>query len=120
MAAATGPGRKLLAKLLPAPGEGPDKAARDAGFFRVRILGEAEGTPPLKLTALVEGKSDPGYGETAKMLGETAVCLAKDGDQLPPRYGVLTTATAMGMPLVSRLRAAGMTFETREVGPEAS
>ncbi len=109
-------GRKLLARLMPAPGKGPSKAARDAGFFRVRIVGEGDG---LRVDARVEGTSDPGYGETAKMLGEAAVCLAKDEGSLPRRYGVLTPASAMGMHLVDRLRAAGMTFETREVGPAA-
>ena len=32
----------------------------------------------------------------AVMLGEAALCLAKDTDKLPDRYGVLTPATAMG------------------------
>jgi short subunit dehydrogenase-like uncharacterized protein len=113
-AASTGLGRKLLGKLLPAPGEGPDKAARDAGFFRVRILGEAEGEPAMRLVARVEGKSDPGYGETAKMLGESALCLALDGAALPAAAGVLTPASAMGAPLLARLRAAGMVFSVSE------
>jgi short subunit dehydrogenase-like uncharacterized protein len=45
------------------------------------------------------------------MLGEAALCLARDGDALPERAGVLTPATAMGMVLVERLRAAGQTYE---------
>jgi short subunit dehydrogenase-like uncharacterized protein len=106
----TGPGRSLLKPLLPAPGQGPSKAQRDAGFFRIRIVGESDGNRPLKAVARVEGKSDPGYGETAKMLGESALCLALDRDQLEPRYGVLTPASAMGNRLTERLRAAGMTF----------
>jgi len=44
------------------------------------------------------------------MLGETGLCLALERDALPPRAGVLTPATALGLPLVERLRAAGMTF----------
>jgi short subunit dehydrogenase-like uncharacterized protein len=110
-------GRQLLARMLPAPGQGPSKAARDAGFFKVRIVGEGGG---LRVDARVEGTSDPGYGETAKMLGEAAVCLARDADALPRRYGVLTPAAGMGVHLIERLRAAGMTFETREVGHDAS
>ncbi len=105
-------GRKALAPLLPSPGEGPSKEARDAGFFKIRIVGEGDG---MRMDAQVDGTSDPGYGETAKMLGEAAVCLAKDDDALPQRHGVLTPATGMGMHLVERLRAAGMTLETREV-----
>jgi len=110
--ASTGPGRSILKPLLPAPGQGPSKAKRDAGFFRVRIVGESDGSGagPLKAVARVEGKSDPGYGETAKMLGESALCLALDRDRLEPRHGVLTPASAMGNRLIERLRAAGMTF----------
>jgi hypothetical protein len=36
------------------------------------------------------------------MLGETALCLALDKDQLPDRAGVLTPATAMGAALATR------------------
>jgi short subunit dehydrogenase-like uncharacterized protein len=115
--ASLAPARKLMKPLLPEAGQGPSKAARDAGFFKVRIVGEGEG---LRVDARVEGTSDPGYGETAKMLGEAAVCLAADAEALPKRAGVLTPASAMGMHLVQRLRAAGMTLETREVGPEGA
>lgn len=46
------------------------------------------------------------------MLGESGLCLALDEDRLDSnKGGVLTTATAMGMPLIERMRAAGMTFK---------
>lgn len=46
------------------------------------------------------------------MLGECGLCLALDEDRLESKGGgLLTTATAMGMPLLERLRAAGMTFK---------
>jgi short subunit dehydrogenase-like uncharacterized protein len=54
---------------------------------------------------------DPGYGETSKMLAESALCLALDRGRLPERAGVLTTAVAMGDRLIERLKAAGITFE---------
>ena len=104
-----GPTKKLVQRLLPRPGEGPDKAARDAGFFRFRI--EAETIEGQRVHANVAGTADPGYGETAKMLSHAALCLAQDEAKLPKRAGVLTPATAMGMALVERLRGAGMTFE---------
>ena len=53
---------------------------------------------------------DPGYGETAKMLAESALCLAFDRERLPQHYGIVTTASAMGMPLLERLRAVGIVF----------
>ncbi len=111
--AAFGPTRALAYTDVPAPGEGPTKAQRDAGFFVVRLVGIPDsgsgGQRPPRLVATVRGQSDPGYGETAKMLGEAAVCLAKD--DLPVRGGVLTHATSMRMVLVERLRRAGMAFD---------
>jgi short subunit dehydrogenase-like uncharacterized protein len=47
------------------------------------------------------------------MLGEAALCLARDEDRLPARAGVLTPATAMGMRLVERLQTAGMTLTVK-------
>ncbi len=108
--AAFAPTRALVAKMLPSPGEGPSKEERDAGFFVIKLVGVPKanhGTP--KLIATVRGKSDPGYGETAKMLTESAVCLAKDN--LDVAGGVLTPASSMGMKLVERLKKAGMGFD---------
>ena len=101
------PTRALLARWLPKPGQGPSRSTRESGFFRTAVHGVSEaGT---SATALVVGTNDPGYGETAKMLGEAALCLAED--DLPPGGGVTTPAAAMGMRLVDRLRAAGMTWD---------
>ena len=52
---------------------------------------------------------DPGYDETAKMLAESALCLLLDDN--PPTAGQVTTAQAMGVALLDRLRAAGIRFE---------
>jgi short subunit dehydrogenase-like uncharacterized protein len=113
-AVAVGPVRRVLAKrVLPAPGEGPSKAVRDAGFFVSRLVGTLPGADG-KLRGTVRGTSDPGYGETAKMLSEAALCLAKDGDAVPRRGGVLTPGSCMGMRLVERLRDAGMTFDVED------
>jgi short subunit dehydrogenase-like uncharacterized protein len=108
------PTRALLARfVLPKPGEGPSAEARARGHFTVRFVGsgtDASGAA-LRLRATVKGTSDPGYGETAKMLGESALCLAADARATGERFGVLTPASAMGMTLVRRLRARGMTFD---------
>ena len=109
-----GPTRSLLKKtLLPAPGEGPDRNARESGFFKLSLHGRgttADGEP-IHAVARVAGHRDPGYGETAKMLGESALCLALDGADLDSPGGVLTPASAMGMRLIDRLRRAGMVFD---------
>jgi short subunit dehydrogenase-like uncharacterized protein len=108
--AVTAPGRKLLGRFVPAPGAGPSREARERGSFHVEI--RARSVDGARLTAEVLGRRDPGYGGTAIMLGEAALCLAKD--ELPARAGVLTTASAMGTKLVDRLRAAGMTFRVEQ------
>ncbi len=113
LAANVGPTRALLERALPAPGEGPDRATREAGYFVTRLLGTGEDASGrrVRLRARVEGRSDPGYGETAKMLGESAACLALDRGELESGGGILTPASAMGTRLIERLRAAGMTFD---------
>jgi short subunit dehydrogenase-like uncharacterized protein len=104
---ATPPTRSLLARFLPQPGEGPSRATRESGFFRIAVHGV--GASGARATTLVVGTRDPGYGETAKMLGESTLCLAEDALTSPG--GVTTPAAAMGSKLVERLRAAGMTWE---------
>lgn len=90
------------------PGEGPTEAERKRGFFEVDFL--AESSSGKRARVLVAG-GEPGYQETSKMIAESALCLALDRDKLPSRYGVLTTAAAMGPILRARLMAAGMRFE---------
>ncbi|RZO54195.1 MAG: saccharopine dehydrogenase [Sandaracinaceae bacterium] len=105
-------GRKVLSRLLP-PGEGPDAKAREEGFFKIRFVAIADtDAGEVELRGLVVGQNDPGYGETSKMLGEAAVCLAKD--PLDSEPGVTTPSVAMGPHLIERLRAAGMTFEVKD------
>jgi short subunit dehydrogenase-like uncharacterized protein len=103
------PSRMLLDRVLPDPGEGPSEKAREAGRFRMEI--HTTTSTGARYVARVAAKGDPGYAATAVMMGESALCLALDRERLPQRGGVLTPATGIGLPLVDRLRAAGMTFE---------
>ncbi len=98
------PTRKALLKLKD-PGEGPSPEQRARAWFRVRLIGEGGGR---RVVSEVSG-GDPGYGETSKMLAESALCLAFD--ELPARAGQLTPAVAMGDALIERLRRAGIKFE---------
>jgi short subunit dehydrogenase-like uncharacterized protein len=100
------PVRRLLERVR-ASGEGPSEAQRAKGKFRVTFL--AQGGGRTVVTAVSGG--DPGYDETAKMISESALCLALDRAKLPERTGVLTTAAAMGDPLLARLQDAGIRFE---------
>jgi short subunit dehydrogenase-like uncharacterized protein len=110
MCAMTRPGRALLEKVLPGSGEGPSSEARKNGFFKVRLFGEGQASDGsnVRVHGTVAGTSDPGYGETAKMLAESTLCLARDS--LSEGGGVLTPASAMGEKLIARLRDRGMTF----------
>lgn len=98
------PTRKALLKLRGA-GEGPSPEEREKGWFRVRFLGQGDGK---RVVTEVSG-GDPGYGETAKMLSESAMCLAFD--ELPSTAGQVTPAVAMGDRLIERLQRAGIKFE---------
>ena len=85
-------------------GDGPAESKRARSWFRVRFVGEADGS---RVVTEVTG-GDPGYGETATMLGESALSLAFDDN--PAVAGQLTTAVAMGENLTRRLQGAGMGF----------
>ena len=102
------PVRRLAASRMPAPGEGPSKETRESGYWDVRLVAEHPDDPAKNLRARLTGDRDPGYGSTAKMLGESAVCLALD--PLSSLPGFLTPASCMGDPLLERLQQnAGIT-----------
>jgi short subunit dehydrogenase-like uncharacterized protein len=106
-AAQVPPVRKLLLGRL-SPGDGPSQAEREKGWFKIRFVGEGGGK---RVLTMVSG-GDPGYTETAKMLAESALCLAQD--DLPQTAGQVTTAVAMGDALIARLQRAGIAFEVLE------
>lgn len=104
-----GPTRELLRKVKPS-GEGPSAEQRTRNWFQVTFRGQAA---TRQVTTRVSG-GDPGYSETAKMVSESALCLALDRDRLPAHAGVLTPAVAMGNLLIERLQQAGIRFELIE------
>ncbi|RYH94859.1 MAG: saccharopine dehydrogenase, partial [Acetobacteraceae bacterium] len=103
-AAQVGPVRRALLSRVK-QGEGPSEQVRAKSWFTVDFLG-SEGD--LRVHTRVSG-GDPGYDETAKMLAESALCLAFDDN--PPTSGQVTTAVAMGDALLGRLQRAGLSFE---------
>ena len=107
------PSRTLLSRLLPAPGQGPGEKTRRTGYFRIQV--HTRTSSGARYLATIAAQGDPGYAATSVMLGETALCLALDRDQLPGHAGVLTPATAMGAALADRLRSAGQTLATRQI-----
>ncbi|MEJ0066780.1 MAG: saccharopine dehydrogenase NADP-binding domain-containing protein [Caulobacteraceae bacterium] len=93
----------------PKPGEGPSKEERETGFYDLLYIAEAGDGRTVR--AAIKGDMDPGYGSTAKILGEAAVCLARDVPRAVTPGGCWTPAAAMGDALIRRLEAnAGLTF----------
>ena len=86
-------------------GEGPSEERREKAWFTVDFVGESAG---MTVHTRVSG-GDPGYTDTAKMLAESALCLALDDN--PQTSGQVTTASAMAENLLARLQAAGIRFE---------
>lgn len=86
------------------PGDGPSEETRSKSWFKVTFIGEGSGQ---RVRCEVTG-GDPGYGETSKMLAESALCLAQD--DLPKVAGCVTTAQAMGDALIERLQKSGIQF----------
>ena len=125
----------VVRRLVPDPGEGPDRAAREAGYFKMRLDGrlrggsgehDSESPRAAPLTPLrgepargdsdvveveITGRRDPGYGCTSRMLAECAVGLARTRGE-GREGGVLTPAYALGEELLEggRLERAGVSF----------
>jgi short subunit dehydrogenase-like uncharacterized protein len=111
------PLRWLMVKLgmLPAPGEGPSEKAMDGFFLVVETVAhgvDADGSTPVELRQTLEFPTDPGYRDTARMLGETALTMILDGDHnaVCKSGGVMTPSVACGSALLDRLVKTGSTY----------
>ncbi len=109
LAAVIPPSRWVLERfVVPKPGEGPSPAEQENGFFDMRFHGTTARGQPLR--AKLTGDRDPGYGSTSKMLGQAAVCLARDVPD-GAEGGFWTPSTLLGESLLERLAAhAGLQF----------
>jgi short subunit dehydrogenase-like uncharacterized protein len=100
--------KRIADFIFPKPGQGPSKRQRNNGYFKLRFFMIFKDST--KAQATVAGDMDPGYGSTAKMLSEVALCLALD--DLPELGGCLTPSVAMGNTLKKRLEEnAGLSFD---------
>lgn len=131
--------REKITKALPGSGDGPDAEARAKGCFDIEFVGTAENEPyddPVRVRGIVKGKKkkcnltsitesmalflgfrDPGYGDTCRMVTESALCIIKNLNDLPGKEGgILTPSTAFGNVLLDRLRHNnGMVFEVNDI-----
>jgi short subunit dehydrogenase-like uncharacterized protein len=110
-AMSVGPIRSGLRRFVfPDPGEGPTSEEAENGSFRIRVLGRGTNVDgPFTVEAEFGADLDPGYGATARMLGEAGICLLRDEVDSPLSGGVLTPASGIGEPLADRLREVGFT-----------
>jgi short subunit dehydrogenase-like uncharacterized protein len=111
-----GPVRSALRRFVfPDPGEGPSREEIENGYFTMRVLGRGTATDgPFVVESVIGADLDPGYGATARMLGESAMCLVRGDIESPLAGGVLTPASGIGSPLADRLREAGLTVTAGE------
>ncbi|ELZ35970.1 saccharopine dehydrogenase family protein [Halorubrum distributum] len=119
-AMSVGPLRSALRRhVFPDPGEGPTREEAEAGSFLIRLLGRGTGADgPFTVEAEFGTDRDPGYGATARMLGESAACLAHNEVDSPFEGGVLTPASGIGLPLAERLREVGFTASVGEASDD--
>ena len=106
------PLKRLVKPFLPKPGEGTSEIVQENGWFDCKFIVEAnDGT---KSVFNMNGKGDPGYKVTSKLVSECALCLIEDQDTLPggSEYGgILTSASGLGKSLIARLKRVGINFE---------
>ncbi|KAI8083977.1 saccharopine dehydrogenase [Gilbertella persicaria] len=106
--------------LLPGSGAGPDAEQRAKGEFTIEFVATAENEPydePVRARGTVKGFRDPGYGDTCRMIAESALCIVKSLRELPGKEGgILTPSTAFGQVLIDRLtQHGGMVFDVKDI-----
>lgn len=105
--------RRILDRVLPKPGDGPSTEAQENGHFTMDVYTTT--TTGAKYRSRVKATGDPGYKATSVMLGESALALVHNRDELPDASGVLTPATGIGNALVTRLRGAGFDIWAKQM-----
>lgn len=102
--------RGLRRFVFPEPGTGPSEAKIKSGHFLIRVIGRGTTTDgPFTVVSEIGAELDPGYGATARMLGEAGMCLLRGETESPLDGGILTPASGIGDPLGDRLRDVGFT-----------
>ncbi len=99
----------LAATVIPRPGEGPSRTAREDGWFEFHLFGQTQSDQHLMLA--IKGDRDPGYGASSRMIGEVAVCLAHDLPKSALPGGFWTAGAAIADKILPRLmKNAGIDF----------
>ncbi|MFL0811175.1 MAG: saccharopine dehydrogenase NADP-binding domain-containing protein [Agarilytica sp.] len=101
-ASSVAPLRNILQWWLPKPGEGPSQKERDQGRYELVFIGKASAKGHIQIQW--QDNKDPGYGSTAKMLTQAALCLTIDCPKETSSGGFWTPASLFGEKLISRLQ----------------
>jgi len=124
----------LVEKLLPQPGDGPDMAAMEHEYF-LAVTGTARGSKGTILQSLLYYNKDPGYLETARMVVESALCMALEEDAVSKNIasasgegsthtttmgGFFTPGFALRKNLLKRLVDTGCHYDVRVVQDESA
>jgi len=88
-------------------GEGPSEDQRSKSHFKLNFIGTLEDK---QVFTSVSG-GDPGYSETAKMIGEAALLLVEEPNKFKGKGGVHTPAGVLGQKYLERLHQKGILFE---------
>lgn len=112
---------RLLARLVPAAGTGPQGPALEEWRWELTMRGVSNAGR--RVSTHIAAVGHPGYSTTARMISELALILA-DGSGTG-RPGCITPALAVGAGSASRFASAGMRFSVRsssrpEERPETS
>ncbi|MFA5669017.1 MAG: saccharopine dehydrogenase NADP-binding domain-containing protein [Balneolaceae bacterium] len=98
--------RALIKKVAPNPGEGPSEHSIENGFFSLKAIAK-DGIKDYKTLSMYY-PGDPSNKATVFFLCESALTLVQNLDDLPHRFGFLTSTTALGEPLINRLETKGL------------
>ena len=114
---ATTPLRWLMYKfgVVPQASEGPSEKTMDSSFLEVKTVAHgvgADGTSPAKVETRLYFPTCPGYRDTARMLGETALTMVLDSQrpEVNKNGGVMTPSAACGTALLDRLVETGCEY----------
>jgi short subunit dehydrogenase-like uncharacterized protein len=89
-------------------------------YTQINLVGKGENGVKVKATVGTD-KGDCGYKGTAIMLAETGLTLAlAEPDTLPVQGGGVLTTASLGMPLIERLRHAGITCSVQDAAVGSS
>ena len=111
--------RPIARRFIPKPGEGPDMDLMENMYYGC-VTGYGKGDKGSRVRSVLYFPNDIGNLESARMLSESALCLALDSKKLPTeRGGFFSPATGLGHAVFDRLIKSG-SYAAAETVPSAN